>query len=163
VEQGDENNLERLVAAGIDIEDIIRIANDAVWIFDKTRRPRGASNGVIGTTGADVYGTLSRTEDYDPDIEAFREYRPYSADTLGTRMKYGRQAVAKAMNRLIQHDFIEKRRDGRRFLVRLMIPEQSLTELGLWWSSTSAEPGSWSYDHERPLGETLLRLFPAAS
>ena len=155
------NNMVRLTGAGIDAEDAVRIARDAVWIYDRNQKPRGARDGAIGMTGREVYDTLSRTPVYDPDLEAFLSYRPYTTEALADRMVRSVGAVGRGVRQLTQHGFMDKRRDGRHFLIRLMIPNIALNELGQWWASTDCEPGTFAYEFDRPMGETLLQMYPA--
>jgi hypothetical protein len=152
------NNLERLLEAGISPEEAVDIANGAAEIFDLNRKPKGAQSGALGLIGQQLYRKMSWTEDYDPDLEAFFGFRPYSIEELANRSCVSRSAAGPAFNRLLAHGFVEKRRAGRGFVCRLLIPDLSLRELGTWWASQDGEPGSIAYDFCRPMGKRLLDM-----
>lgn len=154
------NNLLRLIASGISPKDATEIAVDAAMCFDRNRKGKGAVSGALGATGREVYRTLAYTPDYEPDIEAFITLRPYTAELIAERVMMGRAAVGAAVNRLIEHGFLDRQREGRGFSIRLTIPNLALTELGEDWSSTEAGSNTLAFEHYRPLGDRVLSLYP---
>ncbi|MEO5772570.1 MAG: hypothetical protein ABIQ32_00445 [Sphingomicrobium sp.] len=157
------NNLEKLLEAGISPAEAVDVANGAAEIYDSNRKLKGAHSGALGYIGYKLYKMMSWTADYDPDLEAFSAFRPYSLEGLASRAVASRSAVGPAFNRLVDHGFVETRRVGRGFTCRLLIPEVSLIELGRWWISQQGEPGSIAHDFCRPMGNRLLSMFPSAS
>lgn len=160
VTDGRSNNFLRLTASGISPQDAVEIAVDAAVVYDNNRKPWGAISGALGMMGREVYDRLCRTPDFDRDPEAFTTYRPFSAAAAAQQLVRSKTAVGPAVNRLIEHGFLEKQREGRGFSVKLLVPSLALTEYGESYSSIDAEPGTMFYDRYRPLGEKVLGLFP---
>lgn len=156
----ESNNFLRLISSGIDPEDAVKIAVDAAVVYDRNRKSWGAISGALGMMGREVYASFCRTPDYEPDAEAFTVFRPFTAEEVADRLVRSRSAVGAAVSRLIEHDFIEKRRDGRSFSIKLLVPSLALTEYGEYYSSAEAAPGTMMHDHYRPLGEKVLVLYP---
>lgn len=154
------DNFMRLISSGISPEDAVQVAVDAAVVYDRNRKPRGAVNGALGSIGREVYRGLCRTADFEPDPEAFTAYRRFTAADVGERLVRSEGAVGSAVNRLIQHGFVEKRREGRSFSVKLLVPTLALVEYGEARSRTGSTPGTANYDYHRPLGEKVLALFP---
>jgi DNA-binding transcriptional ArsR family regulator len=148
----EHSNLSRLLEAGLSAEAAVRIAVDAAAVYDRNRKPRGAQSGAIGMTGRQVFETLCQTPDYDPDIDAFFAYRPFTTEALAERIRMTRGAVGSAVSRLIEHGFIEKCREGRHFSVKLDVPAIALSECAQHYLE---------YGNDRAVGETILRLFPS--
>lgn len=158
--EAESNNLLRLIASGISPEDAVEIAVDAAVVYDNNRKPWGAISGALGMMGREVYDGLCRTSDFDRHPEAFTTYRPFTAEAVARQLVRSKSAVGPAVNRLIEHGFLEKRREGRGSSIKLLIPSLALTEYGESYSSTDAAPGTMFYDRYRPLGERVLGLFP---
>ncbi|HYD12724.1 MAG TPA: hypothetical protein VEC11_07740 [Allosphingosinicella sp.] len=152
-----QNNMARLLEAGFDQDDAVRIATEAVTVFDGNRKARGAISGPIGATGTRAYEALARTDDFDPDVQAFFDLRPFTVDMLAAKIRSSRGATGSAVSRLIRHGFVEKVRTGRGFSVRPLVPDVALKELGVSWSTTDAPPGTWAYEC-RAWGELIIKM-----
>jgi hypothetical protein len=157
---GETNNFLRLIASGISPEDAIEVAVDAAAVYDNNRKPWGAISGALGMMGREVFDGLCRTPNFDRVPQAFTTYRPFSAEAVAQHLVRSKAAVGPAVRRLIEHGFLEKRREGRKFSVKLLIPRLALTEYGESYSSVDAAPGTMAYDHYRPLGGRVLSLYP---
>jgi|SRR3954468_3730783 len=157
------DNFLLLVGAGFSPDEAVAIAVDAAEVYDRNRKARGAISGALGMLGCEIYSALCRTPDWERDPEAFALYRPFTAEALAGRLRRSSGAVGSAVRRLIEHGFIDKRREGRSFSIRLLVPRLALTEYGKSYAGTDAAPGTFAYEHYRPLGERVLRLFPPAA
>lgn len=159
-EPSDHDNVERLVAAGFSAQDIGDIADAAAWTYDVNRKPKGKKDGAIGATGVQIFRTLCTKPDYEPDLRAFAEHRPYTADAVADRIAMSRGAVGPAVNRLIEHGFVDRRRNGRQFDIRLAIPSVALTELGERWLAEDAGPGTYAGEVQPAFGARILVIWP---
>lgn len=139
----EQSDYERLISAGMEAEDVCRIAQAAAHVYDGNRKPKGAQSGALGMTGCHVYKHLA-----DEAIN-FSAFHPFTAEDLATNVVMSRGAVGRAINRLIEHGFIEKRRVGRGFEFRLLILAQALIETHEDYCSY--EPGCSGYEFERPI------------
>jgi hypothetical protein len=136
-------NFERLVAAGMDADDVGEIAKDAVMIYDVNRKPKGAHSGAVGSAGWEIYRHLA------DDLDHFTAYRPFTTEALAAELKRSRGVIGAAINRLIEHGFVEKRRIGRGFEFRLLIPSQALIEHCA--DCLTAAPGMIGHECSLPL------------
>lgn len=144
-------DLSRLLAAGIEQDDALRIARDAADRFDMNRKPFGSPSGVLGTSGRSLYGALAG------DQKAFAEYQPYTTKKAADLVAMSESAIGAAAKRLIEHGFMEKRRNGRSFEYRVMIPKTALIECADHYLAAD-QPGTLWHDYDRPLGETLMKM-----
>lgn len=158
--QSDCDNIQRLLAADISPDGVIEIADGAVWRYDINRKLKGKQGGPLGVTGCTVYRAMTRTSDYEPDIGAFAEFRAFTVETTSADVVMSKGAVGSAFNRLIEHGFAAKRRDGRQFSVKLLLPALALTELGEDWVANDFGPNTIAGAIHKPLGQKLLSLFP---
>ena len=152
-ESADDNNFLRLRSAGISAEDAIDIAKDSAFAFDRNRKPFGSPSGALGTTGLELYEKLIE------DPSTFLEFQPFTNDGIAEKLCRSKGAIGGAVRRLIEHGFLEKRREGRSFAVRTLIPSLALTE-GAERYLEPSDPGTLWHDHYRPLGKIVLQLFP---
>lgn len=142
----------RLIAAGIEEEeDAIRIARHAADRFDMNRKPFGSRNGALGSSGRALYEALAE------DPKAFAEYQPYTTKMAADRVAMSEGAIGSAAKRLIEYGFMDKRRNGRGFLYRVMIPKVALVECAEHYLAAD-QPGTLWYDYDRPLGEAITKL-----
>lgn len=153
------NNSERLLDAGISPGDLVVIANGAVSSFDANRKPKGAQGGPVGRTGCRIVEAMLRTEDYEPDPSALFSYTPYTLDGLAERMAMSSGGLGSAVNRLIENGFADKRRNGRSFALRLILPDLALTEYGerhidAW------KPNMLGYHEHQHLAVKMLEMYP---
>lgn len=147
------NNYLPLREAGIDEDDALRIASDAAWAIDRNRKKPGSPNGALGTVAIELYDKLIE------DPTAFFEFQPFTIDEMAKRLVRSDSAVGSAAKRLIEHGFIEKRREGRSFAVKAHIPSLALTEAAEDYLKPS-EPGTGAYEVYRPLGKIVIGIFP---
>lgn len=145
----------RLIAAGIEQDDALRIARDAAFRFDVNRKPFGSPSGALGTSGRSLYEALAE------DQMAFAEYQPYTTKKAADLVAMSESAIGAAAKRLTEHGFMEKRRNGRSFEYRVMLPKTALIECAGHYLSAD-QPGTLWYDYDRPLGETLMKILADA-
>lgn len=141
----------RLIAAGIEQVDVLRIARDAAVRFDKNRKPFGSPSGVLGTSGCSLYQALAEGQ------KAFAEYQPYTTKKAADLVAMSQSAIGAAANRLIEHGFMERRRNGRSFEYRVLIPKTALVECANHYLAAD-QPGTLWYEYDRPLGEKLKKM-----
>lgn len=158
------DNAQILLAAGVPEEYVVEIIQDAIWVYDINRKPKGMPQGAIGSAGCEIYRAILRSPDYPFfDFNAFQEYRPYTAEIMAERLARSRGSIEPAMNRLIAHGFVSKRRVGRQFEIKALLPSIALRELGERWVTQEAELDTHAGDIEQPLGKILLVLFAGPS
>jgi hypothetical protein len=113
-------------------------------------------------TACAIYERLLETNEFEPDVGAFREHRPYTHDLAAGRVVMGRAAVGAAVIRLIEHGFAERLRAGRSFTLKLLIPRTALIEYGQRYLD-AFEPSMAGYLEHRHLAEKVLEVFTVTS
>lgn len=159
-DDAEQDNVRRLLAAGFVAEDILRIAAEAARTYEHNRTSHGQGGGALGKSGTWVYGMLLPSKDADVDLGAFFDFRIFDTETTAARVGLSRGAAAIAVNRLADHGFLIRRRDGRQFGIRLLIPSAALAEVAERWSRVEEEPTTYAGGVLRPLGERLLEIYP---
>lgn len=155
-----KNNFTLLLEAGLPIEDAIEFAVEAAEIFDRNRKVFGRQGGPIGTSGRSIYRALCHNSHYEPDPKAFLDFRPFSGECLAEQLTRGRNSVAAAVRRLVDHGFIERRREGRGFLMRLQVPTSALIEYCEHFASIEDRQESDFYDRFGTYAAKILKLCP---
>jgi hypothetical protein len=154
-----DGNVRRLLANGVAGDEVVRIAEEAVQTYDLNRKPKGAVSGAIGTAGCAIFRRMLRDDNYEPDIEALLEYRPFTIDGAAEQIGMSKNAAGPGINRLIEHGFADKRRDGRSFSMRLALPATALTEYAEGYLDRF-EPNMAGYQEHQHLAKTILLLYP---
>lgn len=153
------NNLERLISAGIDPDDAVDIAISAASRYDKNRKAHGKRNGALGHIGCAIYHHLACNEGGDHDANAFSSYRCSTVEELAEWLGHSNGAIDSALRRLVEHGFVERKREGRGFRLRPLVPDIALTEFAEEAASCDGPKGSGAYEHYRLLRTQLLALY----
>lgn len=106
----------------------MRLACEALDLYDRERKERGKQAGPLGTLGPSVYRHLAYGQ------AAFEDLTQYRSAQLARDMVRSRGAVDRALSALAEHGFIVLAKRGYSFSDRLVVPEAALVSFVEWLS-----------------------------
>lgn len=153
-------NVQRLLDAGLAPREVVTVAKGAAFSYDLNRKPGGNTIGTLGQSASSIYERLLDEDDSgEPSLSWFLAFTPFTAEEIAERCCMSRGTAASAINRLMEHGFMEKQRSGRSFLGRLLVPSVALTEYAERHLD-AYEPNMAGHHEHQHLAQKVLSLYP---